>query len=63
MKTKYKNMLRTLAPFPLFVLLMFWLEGCSRVTGKAGPDGKIMEISYLLGAAVGVALKTGGGEP
>ena len=30
----------------LFVLLFLSLAGCSRVTGKAGPDGKITEISY-----------------
>lgn len=43
---EHKTMLCNLVLALLFVLQLLHLFGCSHVTGKAGPDGKIMEISY-----------------
>ena len=30
----------------VYAVFLLFLAGCSRVTGKAGPDGKLSEISY-----------------
>ena len=46
MKASHKLVLTDIALALMFLWLLLALASCARVTGKAGADGKITEISY-----------------